>query len=94
MEDDRYKDKSKKVFFSTIDQKFKKETRGRPPKHDRQELLRKWKEYQNEAFWNDDEKTIKAFCKKENVGYDTMRRYLGRKPMDSLNEYPKKKVFF
>ena len=90
MDNDRYKDKSKKIFFSETEQKFKKNTRGRPRKYDHDEIRRLWEMYKNGAFWNNEEPTIRSFAKKHGFGEDTVRRILGRKPMDSLNEYPKK----
>ena len=89
MDDNRYQDKRSKLAINK-DGKFIEQKRGRPPKYDSEELIRKWTEYQSEAFWNDEKNTIQAFCKKEGVGYDTMRRALGRKPKNSLKEYPKK----
>lgn len=92
MDDDRYIDKGKKIFFSKTEQKFKKNTRGRPQKHNHDEIRRLWEMYKTEAFWDNDQLTIRAFAKKNNFGEDTVRRALGRKPKDSLNEYPKKKL--
>ena len=89
MDDNRYNDKRIKITVNKYG-KLVKQNCGRKPKYDQEEVLRKWKEYNRDFFVDNKDKTIKAFCKKEEIGYDTMRRMLGRKPKDSLKEYPKK----
>ena len=64
---------------------------GCPFTYDKEELLVLYSEYKTQSFWNDEDDTIKAFCEKREVGYDTMRRYLGLKPQNWRKTYPKDK---
>lgn len=66
--------------------------RGRPQQYKEEELLELWEAYKLSSFWNEEEDSIKAFCKKHKVGYDTMRRYLGLKPRNSKKAYPKSEL--